>query len=85
VSLGVFTVSENEARKKADELLRTGRRVFLEVAGIKETEILGLGDLATVAPEKIIELLHREALATVLRMRRLRVKTFRRRKQGRKK
>jgi hypothetical protein len=77
-------MSENEAKRKADELLRTGRRVFLETAGIKESEILGLGDLATVAPEKIIELLHREALGTILRMKRLRVKTFRRKKQGRK-
>jgi len=78
-------MSENEAKKKADELLRTGRRVFLETAGIKEVEILGLGDLATVAPEKIIELLHREALVTVLRMKRIRVKTLKRKKQRRKK
>jgi hypothetical protein len=78
-------MSENEAKKKADELLRTGRRVFLETAGIKEAEILGLGDLATVAPEKIIELLHREALGTVLRMKRIRVKTVKRKKQRRKK
>jgi hypothetical protein len=78
-------MSENEAKKKADELLRTGRRVFLETAGMTEVEILGLGDLATVAPEKIIELLHREALGTILRMKRIRVKVVKGKKQRRKK
>jgi len=73
-------MSENETGKKADELLRTGRRVFLETAGIKESEILGLGDLATVAPEKIIELLHREAQGAVWRIKRPKVKTFRRKR-----
>jgi hypothetical protein len=76
-------MSENEAGKKADELLRTGRRVFLETAGIKESEILNLGDLATVPPEKIIELLHREALGAVLRMRQIRTIIFKRKKQRR--
>jgi hypothetical protein len=73
------------SEEKAKELLRTGRRVFLETAGIKENEILSLGDLATVAPERIIELLHREALGAVLRMQRISVTTLKRKKQGRKK
>ena len=72
-----------EAGKKADELLRTGRRVLLQTAGIKENEILNLGDLATAPPEKLIELVRRETLAVVLRMKHTQVTTFRTKKRRR--
>jgi hypothetical protein len=77
-------MSENEGgktREKAEELLRSGRLVFLQVAGYKQAEILSFGDLATLPSEKMIELLHSEALAAVLRKKRIRVKTFRQKKR----
>jgi hypothetical protein len=73
-------VSENEVAKtgeeKAKDLLRSGRLVFLQTAGYTEMQILGLGDLAAVPSAKMSELLHRKALAAVLRKRRIRVQTF---------
>ena len=78
-------MSENEAAKtgeeKAKELLRSGRLVFLQTAGYTEMQISGLGDLAAVPSEKVSELLHRKALAAVLRKRRIRVQTFGRKKR----
>jgi hypothetical protein len=67
--------------EKAEGLLRSGRLVFLQTAGYKQAEILGFGDLVTLPSEKMIELLHREALRAVLRKKRIRVKTFRQKKR----
>lgn len=77
-------MSEDKVGKtgeKAEGLLRSGRLVFLQTAGYKQAEILGFGDLATLPSEKMIELLHREALGAVLCKKRIRVKTFRQKKR----
>jgi hypothetical protein len=70
-----------EARSDADELLRSGRLVFLQTAGYSSEQIAGFGDLAMLPGEKIIELLHgkaddtiHKALGESLRKRRLQVK-----------
>jgi len=75
---------DRKTREKAEDLLRSGRLVFLRTAGYKQAEILGFGDLATLPAEKMIELLHREALAAVLRKKRIRVKIFRQKKRKKK-
>jgi hypothetical protein len=65
-SIEVSGLSENEAAKagkeKANELLRSGRLVFLTTAGYTEADILGFGDLAMLRSERMTELLHRKAV-----------------------
>ena len=56
------------AQEMADELLRTGRLVFLQTAGYTEAEISSLGDLAAVPSEKVTGLLERKALDAAARM-----------------
>ena len=56
------------AQEMADELLRTGRLVFLQTAGYTEAEILSLGDLAAVPSQKVTGLLERKALDAAARM-----------------
>jgi len=75
---------DRKTREKAEDLLRSGRLVFLQTAGYKQAEILGFGDLAKLPAEKMIELLHRVTLAAVLRKKRIRVKTFRQKKRKKK-
>jgi len=75
---------DRKTREKAEDLLRSGRLVFLQTAGYKQAEILGFGDLATLPAEKMIELLHRVTLAAVLRKKRIRAKTFRQKKRKKK-
>jgi len=75
---------DRKTREKAEDLLRSGRLVFLRTAGYKQAEILGFGDLATLPAEKMIELLHRVTLAAVLRKKRIRVKIFRQKKRKKK-
>jgi hypothetical protein len=62
----VFSVAEDEAAKtgneRTNELLRSGRLVFLQTVGYTEAEILGLGDLAMVPSDKVSELLRRKTL-----------------------
>jgi hypothetical protein len=48
--------------ERANELLRSGRLVFLETAGYTAAQITGLGDLAAVTSEKMSGLLHKKAL-----------------------
>ena len=75
---------DRKTREKEEDLLRSGRLVFLRTAGYKQAEILGFGDLATLPAEKMIELLHRVTLAAVLRKKRIRVKIFRQKKRKKK-
>jgi hypothetical protein len=53
--------SEADRNKVADELLRSGRLVFLQVAGYTEAQITGFGDLLKLTDEKVNELLHHQA------------------------
>jgi hypothetical protein len=71
-------------KERANDLLRSGRRVFLETAGYTEAQITGLGDLALVPSEKVSELLRRKALDAVARAilkRRTRVRVVGRKKR----
>jgi hypothetical protein len=84
-------VAEGETQKtgkeRANELLRSGRRVFLETAGYTAAQILGLGDLALVPSEKISELLRKKALEAVARSqlkRRTRVELLKKKRKKRK-
>lgn len=54
-------------RERANELLRSGRLVFLETAGYTAAQITGLGDLALVPSEKVSQLLRQKALDAVAR------------------
>jgi hypothetical protein len=67
----VLALGEGEVaktgRERANELLRSGRLVFLETAGYTAAQITGLGDLALVPSEKVSELLRRKALDAVAR------------------
>ena len=47
--------------KSADELLRSGRLVFLQSAGYSAEKIAGFGDLSALPDDKISELLHKKA------------------------
>jgi hypothetical protein len=49
-------------KERANELLRSGRLVFLQTVGYTEAEILGLGDLAVVPSDKVSELLRRKTM-----------------------
>lgn len=49
-------------RERANDLLRSGRLVFLETAGYTSAQITGLGDLAAVTSEKMSGLLRKKAL-----------------------
>ncbi len=49
-------------RERANELLRSGRLVFLQTVGYTEAEILGLGDLAMVPSDKVSELLRQKTM-----------------------
>jgi hypothetical protein len=62
-------MSEEKANgaEKAKELLRPGRRVFLQAVGYSEPEILGFGDLGELSSEKMTELLHRKSLEALAR------------------
>lgn len=68
----VLPVAESEggksAQEMADELLRTGRLVFLQTAGYTEAEISILGDLAAVPSEKVTGLLEKKAMDAAARM-----------------
>ena len=73
---------DESAQKKADELLRTGRLVFLQTAGFTAARIVGFGDLTKLPNEKMSELLHNRmenAIANMLgeslQKKHLRVKT----------
>jgi hypothetical protein len=61
----VFVLAEAEGAKtreeRANELLRSGRLVFLETAGYTAAKITGLGDLAALPLETMSTLLHRKA------------------------
>lgn|GEM_PF-1856477 len=79
----VSALAEVESdREKADELLRSGRAVFLQTSGYTTEQITGFGDLAILPDEKMSELLHYKidnAIAnalgeTLLRKRKRRVK-----------
>jgi hypothetical protein len=59
--------SGKSAQERADELLRTGRLVFLQTAGYTDAEITGLGDLAAVPSEKITGLLEKKAMDAAAR------------------
>ncbi|MGA2973491.1 MAG: hypothetical protein ABSE39_12840 [Candidatus Bathyarchaeia archaeon] len=48
-----------------DELLRTGRLVFLQTAGCTAAEIAGFGDLVRLPEEKMQELLHNKTEKTI--------------------
>ncbi len=55
--------------EKSNELLKSGRLVFLQTVGFTASEIAGLGDLTTLPSERMSELLRRkaeEALAETL-------------------
>jgi len=84
-------LSEGEVSKtgkeRANEMLRSGRLVFLETAGYTAAQITGLGDLAFVPSEKVSELLRKKALEAVARSqlkRRTRVQLLRKRRRKRK-
>jgi len=47
--------------ERANELLRSGRLVFLQTVGYTAVEITGLGDLAVLPSESMSSLLHRKA------------------------
>jgi hypothetical protein len=53
----VLALGEGEVaktgRERANELLRSGRLVFLETAGYTAAQITGLGDLALVPSQKV--------------------------------
>lgn len=53
--------------EKANELLKSGRLVFLQTMGYTAAEITRLGDLAAVPPETMRALLHRKAEGAVAR------------------
>ena len=53
--------------EKANELLKSGRLVFLQTMGYTATEITRLGDLAAVPPETMSALLHSKAEGAVAR------------------
>jgi len=83
----VLALGEGEVaktgRERANELLRSGRVVFLETAGYTAAQITGLRDLALVPSEKVSELLRRKALDAVARSlikRRTRVRVGKKRK-----
>jgi hypothetical protein len=63
-------LAEGESReKRADELLRSGRLVFLQTAGYTTAQIIGFGDLTKLPDEKMSELLHNKidnAIANIL-------------------
>jgi hypothetical protein len=84
-------LTEGEATKtgkeRANELLRSGRLVFLETAGYTAAQITGLGDLALVPSEKVSELLRKKALDAIARSRlkrRTRVQLLRKKRRKRK-
>ena len=84
----VLALGEGEVaktgRERANELLRSGRLVFLETAGYTTAQITGLGDLASVPSEKVSELLRRKALDAVARSsikRRVRVRVLKKKKR----
>lgn len=87
-------MAEGEAKtgeERANELLRSGRLVFLQTAGFTIAQITGLGDLARLPDEKMSELLHNKAdnaianaLGESLRKHRLRVRRVGGRKRKRK-
>jgi len=55
-------MAEDESReKKADELLRTGRLVFLQTVGYTPAQITGYGDLAALPSETMRSLLDQKA------------------------
>jgi len=91
----VSSVAEGEAAKtgeeRANDLLRSGRLVFLRTVGYSEAEIAALGDLAVLPPETTSALLHRkteeaiaEALGESLQKYHLRVRKVGRKKRKRK-
>ena len=67
----MLPVAEDEKtqRERTDELLRTGRLVFLQTAGYTAAQITGFGDLVRLPDEKMQELLHsktEKAIASLL-------------------
>jgi hypothetical protein len=86
----VTSVAENEKarQEKADELLRSGRLVFLQVSGYTPARIAGFGDLLKLTDEKVDELLQHQidnaiarALGEKLLEQKRRVKKLRGRKR----
>jgi hypothetical protein len=85
-------MTEGESgQKRADELLRSGRLVFLQTAGYTAVQITGFGDLASLPGEKMSELLDNKAdnaianaLGESLQKHRLRVRRVGGRKPKRK-
>lgn len=66
-------MAEGEAGKtreeKTNELLRTGRLVFLQAAGYTAAQITGYGDLAALPSEAMNSLLHEKtelAIANII-------------------
>lgn len=60
---------ENAQRERVDELLRSGRLVFLQTSGYTPSQITGFGDLAKLPDEKMSELLQHQidnAIANML-------------------
>jgi hypothetical protein len=84
-------VAEDEKvrQQKADELLRTGRLVFLQTAGYTTAEIAGFGDLTKLPSGTMGELLHNKSVNAIANLlgeglkkeRGLRVRKMRRRGQ----
>lgn len=56
----VLPVADDEKtqRERTDELLRTGRLVFLQTAGYTAAQIAGFGDLVRLPDGTMQELLH---------------------------
>lgn len=62
------TENESDRKKTADELLRSGRLVFLQTAGYTAAQISGFGDLLKLTDEKVSELLHHKAENAIANM-----------------
>jgi hypothetical protein len=79
--------TQKTARERANDLLRSGRKLFLEEAGYTPSQILGLGDLALVPSEKISGLLRKKALEEVAKSqlkRKVRVELLKKKRKKRK-
>ena len=59
--MGLNSETDSERNNRADELLRSGRLVFLQTAGYTPAQITGFGDLLNLTDERVSELLHHKA------------------------